>query len=241
MRTIHFDGRIGSKIYQYTPYVNHQCKPDPNWTKRGKMFIRAYLRASTAERDAERAKGELLQFVKQKGVRIASFYVENQSGSNLERAELARLIDDAHKNDVLLIEKVDRLSRLPYEQWKVLKQRLVDAGIHIVVVDQPMTHAVLTESSEGSMISRVLTEFMVDLAAAMARDDYETRRKRQAQGIEKAKVLGKYKGRKPDHQLRYNIALLLDEGKSWSQIQALLGCSRSTIASVKKSKIDQGS
>lgn len=205
------------------------------------MFIRAYLRASTAERDAERAKGELLSFAKQKGVHIASFYVENQSGSNLERAELARLIDDAHKNDVLLIEKVDRLSRLPYEQWKVLKQRLVDAGIHIVVVDQPMTHAVLTESIEGSMISKVLTEFMVDLAAAMARDDYETRRKRQAQGIEKAKALGKYKGRKPDHKLRNNVALLLDEGKSWSQIQTLLGCSRSTIASVNKSRVDQGS
>lgn len=47
-----------------------------------------------------------------------------------------------------------------------------------------MTHAVLTHTDQQtSMISRVLTEFMVDLAAAMARDDYETRRKRQAQGI----------------------------------------------------------
>ncbi|MDK9755921.1 helix-turn-helix domain-containing protein, partial [Vibrio sp. D173a] len=72
------------------------------------------------------------------------------------------------------------------------------------------------------------------LAAAMARDDYETRRKRQAQGIEKAKALGKYQGRKPDLRLRENIQLLLAEGKSWSQVQELLGCSRSTIATVKK-------
>lgn len=83
------------------------------------------------------------------------------------------------------------------------------------------------------MISKVLTEFMIDLAAAMARDDYETRQKRQAQGIEKAKALGKYQGRQPDHQLRQNIALLLGEGKSWSKIQSLLGCSRSTIAKAK--------
>ena len=75
---------------------------------------------------------------------------------------------------------------------------------------------------------------MIDLAAAMARDDYETRRKRQTQGIEKAKALGKYQGRKPNRQLRENIAMLLDEGKTWSQIQSLLGCSRSTIANVKK-------
>ncbi len=199
------------------------------------MFIRAYLRASTTEQDAKRAKEELKLFATQKGVQIASYYIENQSGSMLERAELARLIDDSHQNDILLIEKVDRLSRLPYEQWKLLKQRLVDAGLHIVVVDQPMTHTALNEQSDNSMLSKVLTEFMIDLAAAMARDDYETRRKRQTQGIEKAKKLGKYQGRKPDEQLRSNISLLLDEGKSWSQIQGLLGCSRSTIAKVRKS------
>jgi DNA invertase Pin-like site-specific DNA recombinase len=198
------------------------------------MFIRAYLRASTAEQDAKRAKDELSQFAAKKGVQVASYYIESQSGSTLERAELARLIDDSHQNDILLIEKVDRLSRLPYEQWKLLKQRLVEAGLHIVVVDQPMTHSVLHDNSDGSMISKVLTEFMIDLAAAMARDDYETRRKRQSQGIKKAKALGKYQGRKPDEQLRTNISLLLREGKSWSQIQGLLGCSRSTIAKVRK-------
>ncbi|WP_375539953.1 hypothetical protein [Shewanella sp. DC2-4] len=45
------------------------------------------------------------------------------------------------------------------------------------------------------------------------------KRKRQAQGIEKAKTLGKYFGRQPDHELRQNIRLLLNEGKSWSQVQ----------------------
>lgn len=199
------------------------------------MFIRAYLRASTADQDANRARNELQAFVHEHNVRIASFYTEQLSGAKLERAELERLIEDSHQGDVLLIEKVDRLSRLPFEQWKELKQKLVEAGINIVVLDQPMTHAVLSHSDQQtSMISRVLTEFMIDLAAAMARDDYETRRKRQAQGIEKAKALGKYQGRKPDLKLRENIQLLLTEGKSWSQIQELLGCSRSTIAAVKK-------
>ncbi len=199
------------------------------------MFIRAYLRASTSEQDANRAKNELRTFATQHNVRIASFYTEYLSGTKLERAELARLIEDSHPGDVLLIEKVDRLSRLPFEQWKELKQKLVKAGINIVVLDQPMTHAVLNYTDQQtSMISRVLTEFMIDLAAAMARDDYETRRKRQAQGIEQAKALGKYQGRKPNLKLRENIQLLLNEGKSWTQIQSLLGCSRSTIATTKK-------
>ncbi len=200
------------------------------------MFIRAYLRASTDEQDANRAKEELKLFVDKKGARIASFYIENQSGTKIDRPELGRLIQDSHKGDVLLIEKVDRLSRLPYEQWKVLKSQLVNAGIHIVVVDQPMTHSVLINNSENTMIANVLTEFMIDLAAAMSRDDYETRRKRQAQGIAKAKAEGKYQGRKPDVKLRQNITLLLNEGKSWSQVQEFLGCSRSTIAKAVKSK-----
>ena len=204
------------------------------------MFIRAYLRASTTDQHADRAKSELQTFANQRNVRITSFYTEYLSGAKLKRAELSRLIDDSHRGDVLLIEKVDRLSRLPFEQWKVLKQQLVEAGINIVVLDQPMTHAVLTHTDQQtSMISRVLTEFMIDLATAMARDDYETRRKRQAQGIEKAKALGKYQGRKPDLKLRENIQLLLNEGKSWSQVQALLGCSRSTIATEKSSTLQR--
>lgn len=198
------------------------------------MFVRAYLRASTDEQDATRAQDELLAFAENKGVKIASQYIENHSGAKLARPELARLIADSYPDDILLIEKVDRLSRLPYEQWQQLKSKLVDAKIQIVVVDQPMTHGALNGTNESSMIAKVLTEFMIDLAAAMARDDYETRKKRQAQGIAKAKSKGKYQGRKPDSDKRLNISELLEDGKSWSQIQQLLGCSRSTIAKVSK-------
>ena len=129
------------------------------------------------EQDANRARNKLIQFSDSKNVRIASFYTETQSGAEIEQPELGRLIMDSHPGDVLLIEKVDRLSRLPFEQWKVLKNQLVKANIHIVVVDQLMTHELLNGTEEHTMIAKVLTEFMIDLAAAMSRDDYETRRK----------------------------------------------------------------
>jgi len=198
------------------------------------MFIRAYLRASTEGQDASRAEATLSAFAKEKGVRIAARYIENRSGADLERAELSRLIEDSHAGDILLIEKVDRLSRLPYEQWMQLKTKLVDLKISIVVIDQPMTHAALLQSPNNTMIAKILTDFMIDLAASNARDEYETRIYRQAQGIEKAKALGKYTGRKPNHELRNNISSLLAEGKSWSRIQSLIGCSRSTIGKVAK-------
>ncbi|PSV88399.1 recombinase family protein [Photobacterium iliopiscarium] len=200
------------------------------------MLIRAYLRASTTEQDAQRAKEELKAFGMKFDHRIASYYIENQSGTKLERPELNKLIEDSETGDVVLIEKMDRLTRLPWGEWKTLKARIMAKGLVIVVVDQPMTHAVFS-SGEQNSITLALTEFMLDLGAAMARDDYETRHKRQAQGIAKAKAEGKYRGRQPNIALHHDILDQLTLGRSYSQIQEKLGCSRATIARVVKINI----
>ena len=197
------------------------------------MLIRAYLRASTTEQDANRAKNELRKFITGFNKRMAGYYIENQSGTKLERPELNKLIEDSETGDVVLIEKMDRLTRLPWGEWKTLKSRIMAKGLVIVVVDQPMTHAVFS-SGEQNSITLALTEFMLDLGAAMARDDYETRHKRQAQGIAKAKAEGKYRGRQPNLALHHDILDQLTLGRSYSQIQEKLGCSRATIAKVVK-------
>lgn len=104
------------------------------------MLIRSYLRASTSEQDAQRAKEELKAFGLKFNHRIAGYYIENQSGTKLERPELNKLIEDSEAGDVLLIEKMDRLTRLPWGEWKTLKARIIAKGLAIVVVDQPMTY-----------------------------------------------------------------------------------------------------
>ena len=76
------------------------------------MFVWAYLGASTNEQDATRAREQLEAFAAEHGLRIAAFYVENESGAKLARPELFRLLSDAKPGDVLLIEQVGRLSRL---------------------------------------------------------------------------------------------------------------------------------
>ena len=197
-------------------------------------YVRTYLRASTEGQDAERAKSELQDFAKSHNRNIASFYIENHTGTEAKRPELDRLLQDAQQGDILLIEKMDRLTRLPYEVWQDLKSRIKQSGLTIVVVDQPMTHAALVEASESNAITKALTDFMLDLGAAMARDDYETRQKRQAQGIAKAKVEGKYKGKQVNQELHAKIRNLLEYGMSYSKIQETLQCGRSTIARVAK-------
>ncbi|MGL5372732.1 MAG: helix-turn-helix domain-containing protein, partial [Plesiomonas shigelloides] len=75
---------------------------------------------------------------------------------------------------------------------------------------------------------------LLDMLAAVARKDYEDRRRRPQQGIAKARDEGKYRGRQKDEKKRQHIAQLLSTGHSYSVIQEMLGCSRHLISCVAK-------
>lgn len=96
------------------------------------MFIRAYLRASTEDQFADRAKEMLEQFVQERGHKIASYYRENISGTKLDRPELGRLLMDSHRNDILLVEQIDRLTRLSNSDWRTLKKQIEQHELRIV-------------------------------------------------------------------------------------------------------------
>lgn len=66
------------------------------------MLIFGYLRASTAGQDATRAKNALKLFARQHGHRIAGWYVDNVTGTTMNRPELIRLLDDAEPGDIIL-------------------------------------------------------------------------------------------------------------------------------------------
>jgi DNA invertase Pin-like site-specific DNA recombinase len=79
-----------------------------------------------------------------------------------------------------------------------------------------------------------LNAMMLDMLAVVARKDYDDRRRRQAQGIAKAKAAGLYRGRPEDTDRNAGIAAMLRSGLSWTTIQTATGCSRATIAKVAK-------
>lgn len=196
------------------------------------MLIRAYLRASTKEQDASRAKEDLAKFVEDRGLKIAATYIENESGASLKRPELFRLLNDCHAGDVLLVEQVDRLSRLNGEDWDKLKAEIKAKRVKVVSLDLPTSWA-MVEAGEDSIQSRIfeaINDMMLDVLAAVARKDYEDRRRRQAQGIEKAKAAGEYRGRPEDVERNKAIMEMLKAGQSWNTIIAATKCSRSTIA-----------
>jgi DNA invertase Pin-like site-specific DNA recombinase len=200
------------------------------------MFVRAYLRASTSEQDATRAKDQLKTFATERGLTVAAWYVENESGAKLARPELFRLLADAHPGDILLVEQVDRLSRLTSTDWERLKAELTARHVRVVALDLPTSWMMATTSTDDftSRMFEAINGMLLDMLAAVARKDYDDRRRRQAQGQAKAKAEGRYKGRPEDTERNEGIARMLGFGQSWSAIQKATGCSRATIAKVAK-------
>ncbi|WP_017818859.1 MULTISPECIES: recombinase family protein [Vibrio] len=172
------------------------------------MYIFGYLRASTSDQNAKRAQSTLQRFIQEKGFRIAGWYIENESGASLQRPKLLRLLDDAAIGDAIIIEQIDRLSRLDEESWFTLKEMLHEKELKVISLDLPTSHVAfspqITDEFTGSMI-KAINSMMMDMLAAIARKDYQDRRRRQAEGIKKAKEEGKYRGRQADSDLHEKI------------------------------------
>ena len=200
------------------------------------MFIRAYLRASTREQDASRAGDELRAFAASRDWTIAASYVENESGATLRRPELFRLLADCQPGDVLLVEQVDRLSRLTADDWEKLKREIQGRRVRVVALDLPTTWGMVSADRDDiqSRMLDAINAMMLDMLAALARKDYIDRRKRQQQGIAAAKAAGAYKGRPENTARNAAILSMLDAGQSWATIQKATGCSSSTLHRLAK-------
>jgi DNA invertase Pin-like site-specific DNA recombinase len=198
-------------------------------------YVRAYLRASTDQQDANRARDQLKAFAAARGLTIVAWYTENESGAKLARPELFLLLADACDGDILLVEQVDRLSRLTSGDWEKLKAEINARHIRVVALDLPTSWMMAAKADEfTSRMFEAINGMLLDMLAAVARKDYDDRRRRQAQGQAKAKAEGLYKGRAEDVERNAGIASMLAAGQSWSSIQAATGCSRATIAKIAK-------
>jgi len=176
------------------------------------MNAHLYLRASTKDQDANRAKLALELFAVEKGLNIVGVYAENISGTKLNRPELLALLDTAESGDVLLVESVDRLSRLSQADWDTLKATIRAKGLRLVVADLPTSHMLVEAKGITGQIMDVINNMLIDLMATMARLDQEKRVERIKQGLENKKAADPEW--KPSGKGR-NAA-------KWSEVQALI-------------------
>lgn len=134
------------------------------------------------------------------------------------------------------IEQVNRIRHLNAADWQRLKDEITQRRIRIVALDLPTSHGMATvkEDDFTARMLGALNGMLLDMLAAIARKDYEDRRRRQAQGIAKAKTEGRYRGRPEDEGRNAAIVKMLKAGQSWSSIVDGTGASRSTLARLTK-------
>ncbi len=117
---------------------------------------------------------------------------------------------------------------------------LLKKELKVISLDLPTSHLAfssqITDEFTNSMM-KAINGMMMDMLAAIARKDYQDRRRRQAEGIEKAKAEGKYKGRQPDLALHEKIYQLRVVNKlSISDTAKLANVSGRTVIRVAKQK-----
>ncbi len=88
---------------------------------------RVYMRVSTNEQDLTR-QSSLIEDAKAAGFYVAGVYREKASGANANRPELLRLISELQPGDVVVAEKIDRISRLPLPEAECLVASIRERG-----------------------------------------------------------------------------------------------------------------
>ncbi|MDX6960980.1 recombinase family protein [Citrobacter freundii] len=200
---------------------------------------RIYLRVSTEEQDLTR-QDAIVESTKAAGFYVAGIYREKASGARADRPELLRMIADLQPGEVVIAEKIDRISRLPLPEAERLIASIQAKGARLAV---PGVVDLSDLAAEAEGVAKIVLEavqsMLLRLALQMARDDYEDRRERQRQGIELAKDAGKYRGRRADPKRRAQVVALRKSGHSITRTAELAGCSPSQVKRIWAAEVSQ--
>lgn len=195
-------------------------------------IARIYLRVSTQEQDLSRQE-QIIENAKAAGFYIAGIYKEKASGVSLNRPELLRMISELQTGDVVIAERIDRISRLPLPEAEKLIASIREKGAKLSVpgiVD--LSELAVEADGMTKIVLDSVQDMLLKLALQIAHDDYTTRRDRQQQGIALAKKAKKFTGRKPNELVNKNIVDLRKAGTTINDTAQLTNSSVSHVKAV---------
>jgi len=142
---------------------------------------------------------------------------QEQVSSVAERIQLQAALEYVREGDIFVVAKLDRLARSVADLIAIL-QALERKRVGVRILNLGMD----TQTPTGKLMLTVL--------GAVAQFEREMMLERQREGITKAKLEGRYKGRKPiDGERRQNILKLAAEGESRISIARQLGIGEATV------------
>jgi DNA invertase Pin-like site-specific DNA recombinase len=171
------------------------------------MTVIGYARVSTTDQNLD------IQLAAIKAAGADIIRAEKQSGTTTEgRTELQTVLDFLRKGDTLLVTRVDRLAR-KHRRLQDIVRAVKAKGASLKATEQPID----TGTAAGKAF--------LDMLGVFAEFETNLRKERQLEGIAKAKLEGKYKGRltsiKPDE-----VQQLKAKGLGASEIARTLGIGR---------------
>lgn len=189
-----------------------------------------YARVSSKDQNEDRQLLALSQF----GVPEKQIFVDKQSGKDFDRPAYQKMLRKIKEGDLLVMKSIDRLGR-NYEEildeWKKITR---DKGVDVYIMDMPLLDTRRGKDLLGTFIS----DLVLQLLSFVAENERENIRRRQAEGIQAAKLRGVKFGR-PELPLPDEFA---DVCSSWrkgrytaQEAAQLLGFSVTTL--YRKSKI----
>lgn len=137
-----------------------------------------YIRVSTIEQNTARQESLM------ESLGVEKIYIEKVSGKSKDRPKLQEMMSFVREGDTLIVESISRFARNTRDLLDLVEQ-LKKKKVEFV------------SKKENIDTSTPTGQFMLTVFGAMAQLERDTILERQREGIEEAKRLGKYKGRKP--------------------------------------------
>jgi DNA invertase Pin-like site-specific DNA recombinase len=177
------------------------------------MTVIGYARVSTTDQNLD------IQIAALKAGGADIIRSEKMSGTSMEgRAELQTVLDFLREGDTLLITRIDRLARSIFDLQHIAKT-VTAKGAYLRATEQPID----TTTAAGKCFFDMLGVF----------GEFETnlRRERQLEGIQKAKLEGKYRGRPVsiDDETIKKVRELKADKRGATYIAEQLGISRASV------------
>ena len=174
------------------------------------MAIYGYARVSTTDQDLTIQKEALT------AAGCTNIRSEKADGASRKgRTELNTLMEFMREGDVLVVTRIDRLARSIRDLQNIVHE-LKDKGVALKATEQPID----TSTAAGKAF--------LDMLGVFAEFETNLRKERQAEGIQKAKERGVYKGRKPSIDIDM-VKKLKAEGMGASAIAKELKIGRASV------------
>lgn len=184
-------------------------------------MIFAYIRVSSKDQNLDR------QVEAFDGVKIDELFQEKISGKDNNRPELNRMLAKLREGDVVVAKSMDRLAR-SFKGLMEIWEQIEKTGATLRILDMNLTFD-----------RQPMTQFLVQVMAAVSELERGMIRQRQKEGIALAVAKGSYKGRRPNTEKHEQIAKLRNAGMTADEIAAAIGVNRRTVFRVlKATRID---